>query len=180
MNERDLEPEPLMTTTRRDPDTTRRSSFVRRVRFNASPTAVFNAITTLEGLRGWWTPLVQGQPSAGGDVRFEFEGLSQHIIMHVDETSAPSFVQWTCRIHSAIPDWKDTRVLWDLRQPAGSDVCEWKLEHVGLTPQLECYDHCEVGWDHFLASVVAYVERGAGTPYRSSGSGTCETGKMTP
>ncbi|MCU1281611.1 MAG: hypothetical protein JWM53_5157 [bacterium] len=167
-----------MTTRRRDTDTSENASFVRRVRFNAPPARVFNAITTLDGLRGWWTPFVQGEPLVGGDVRFEFEGLSQHIIMHVDEATPTSSVRWTCRIHSELPEWRDTRVIWDL-QPAGRDSCELRLEHAGLTPHLECYDHCEVGWDHFLASVVAYVERGAGTPYRSSGTGTCETRKVS-
>lgn len=153
------------------------TSFVREVSFKASEARVFDAITTLDGLRGWWTPFVEGRP-LDGDVRFEFEGLAgQHIIMHVDEATPGAKVRWTCRVHSAIPDWKETRVIWDLR-PTGADGCALRLEHVGLVPALECYDHCEVGWDHFLASVAGYVERGAGTPYRSAG-GTCATGKVS-
>lgn len=164
-----------MTTTQRRT----LESFTRRVTFGASPAKVFAAITTLEGLRGWWTPLVRGDATECGDVRFEFEGLAgQHIIMHVDEAKAASTVQWTCRLHSALAEWKDTKVTWELR-PLGGDRCELVLEHVGLTPQLECYDHCEVGWDHFLGSIAAYVERGAGMPYRSPGSGVCETGKVS-
>ena len=31
--------------------------------------------------------------------------------------------------------------------------------------------YCEGGWDHFLGSIAGYVERGAGMPYRASGSG---------
>ena len=43
----------------------------------------------------------------------EFDGLSQHIIMHVDEATPESvMVKWTCRIHSALPEWKDTRVIF--------------------------------------------------------------------
>jgi uncharacterized protein YndB with AHSA1/START domain len=153
-------------------------SFTRNVEFNASPSKVFDAVTTLEGLRGWWTPFVEGKPSEGGDIRFEFDGLSQHIIMHVDEATPEATVKWTCRIHSALPEWKDTRVIWHLRK-RGPDRCALRLEHIGLLPTLECYDHCEVGWDHFIASVGAYVECGAGMPYRSTGSGTCETGKVS-
>ena len=151
------------------------ASFVRDVDIDASASKVFDAVTTLEGLRGWWTPFVEGRPTEGGDVRFEFEGLSQHIVMHVEEARPAELVAWTCVVHSALPEWAGTRVIWNLR-PLGQGRCALRLEHVGLVPALDCYDHCEVGWDHFLASVGAYVERGAGTPYRSTGSGTCETG----
>jgi len=131
---------------------------------------VFDAITTLDGLRGWCTPFVRG---SGGTLRFEFEGLSQHIIMRVDEARPDSLVKWTCLTHSALAEWNNTSVVWDLRQ-TGRDQCELRLEHVGLNPGLECYDHCEVGWDHYLSSITGYVERGRGTPYRSSGKGVGE------
>ncbi len=60
------------------------AAFTRRRTLNSSAERVFAAIATLEGLRGWWTPLVQGTAAAGGDLRFEFEGLDQHIVMHVE------------------------------------------------------------------------------------------------
>lgn len=150
------------------------SSFSRRIRFKAPRERVFDAITTLDGLRGWWTPFVRG---SAGTLRFEFEGLSQHIIMRVDEARPDSLVKWTCLTHSALAEWNNTSVIWDLR-PTRRDQCELRLEHVGLNPELECYDHCEVGWDHYLSSIASYVERGRGTPFRSSGKGVGETFSM--
>ena len=163
-------------------------SLVRSVAFAKEAARVYEAITTLDGLGGWWTPLVTGSPQEeGSDVRFEFEGLTQHIIMHVDVAQPAARpgarpgprpgprVEWTCRVHSALPEWAGTRVIWTLR-PSGAAACELRLEHVGLTRALECYDHCEVGWEQFLASMVAYVERGVGRPYRASG-GVCVTAK---
>jgi len=157
-----------MTARQRTPQKSR--SFSRRIRFKAPRERVFDAITTLDGLRGWCTPFVRG---SAGTLRFEFEGLSQHIIMRVDEARPDSLVKWTCLTHSALAEWNNTSVVWDLRQ-TGRDQCELRLEHVGLNPGLECYDHCEVGWDHYLSSITGYVERGRGTPYRSSGKGVGE------
>jgi hypothetical protein len=134
---------------------------------------VFDAITTLDGLRGWWTPFVRG---SAGTLRFQFEGLSQHIIMRVDEARPDSLIKWTCLTHSALAEWNNTSVIWDLRQ-IGPDQCELRLEHVGLNQGLECYDYCEVGWDQYLSSIASYVERGQGTPYRSSGKGVGEAFK---
>jgi uncharacterized protein YndB with AHSA1/START domain len=130
-------------------------SFVRNVEIQATPGSIFDAITTLEGLRGWWMTRVEGRP-LDGEVRFELDG--QHIIMHVDEASQRGTVKWTCRVHSALPEWKDTQIIWDLRA-TGSNRCELRLEHVGLVPTLQCYGRCEVGWDRVLESIVSYVNR---------------------
>jgi hypothetical protein len=37
--------------------------------------------------------------------------------------------------------------------------------HIGLTPQLVCYDKCDAGLNHFLESLKDYLEQGTGTPY---------------
>jgi hypothetical protein len=101
---------------------------------------------------------------------------------HVDEARpcAPSMpsstVRWTCRVHTALPEWKDTRVIWELRDD-GAGGCRLALEHVGLVPALECYQHCELGWDRFLASVAGWAERGVGAPYRAE-SGTCSDARV--
>lgn len=148
--------------------------FTRRLSIDAPADHVFDAIATLDGLRAWWTPLVDGSTAEGDDVRLEFEGLDQHIIMHVDAARRPSEVRWTCVIHTALPEWQGTEVRWSIHD-RGAGACELALTHVGLTPELECFDHCEVGWDRFLESIVGYVERGKGAPYRDDGTGTCST-----
>ncbi len=130
----------------------------------ASPEAVFRALTTLQGLRGWWTPTVSGSPT-DGDVLFRFPGLDEQIIMRVD-SAPPSEVHWTCIRHDSLPEWTNTTITFSLRGD-GSTGCALSFRHEGLTPRLECYDECEAGWDHFLASLRAYVEAGRGTPFGS-------------
>jgi uncharacterized protein YndB with AHSA1/START domain len=138
-----------------------------RVAFRAQRERVFDAIATLEGLRGWWTTLVSGSASAGGEILLEFEGIDEHIVMRVEEARQPSRVRWACLEHTSLPDWRGTRVLFELA-PRGKEGSELAFEHVGLSPTLECYESCEQGWDHFLASLVALVDRGRGTPFGSS------------
>ena len=58
--------------------TSAHSAFLRRVSIDAPADQVFDAIATLDGLRGWWTPFVDGSTSHGHDVRFEFEGLDPY------------------------------------------------------------------------------------------------------
>ena len=140
-------------------------SYAQRLRIKAPPECVFDAVTTLKGLRGWWTSRVSGSPAAqGGDVRFEFEGLDEYIVMRVDGAERPTSVLWTCVVHTGLDDWNGTQVRFQV-EACKDGECELAFEHVGLTPKLDCYEDCEAGWGHFLSSLVTYVERGKGTPF---------------
>jgi uncharacterized protein YndB with AHSA1/START domain len=141
-----------------------RGDFACRVAFNAPRTRVFAAISTIDGLRGWWTPITGGSPALGGQLRFEFTGLEECIIMQVDQMSFPDSVHWTCVMHTGLEEWRGTQVKFALVERTAK-TCDLRFRHVGLKPKLVCYDDCRQGWEHFLASLVAYVERGRGMPF---------------
>ena len=61
------------------------------------------------------------------------------------------------------PEWAGTTIVFELAPADGGS--ELRFRHVGLTPQLECFDMCHEGWTHYLASLVAYVDTGEGHPY---------------
>jgi uncharacterized protein YndB with AHSA1/START domain len=119
---------------------------------------VFDAITTLEGLRGWWTPLVSGATAVGGQLRFEFGGLGEEIVMRVDDERRPSAAVWTCLVHTSAPEWNGTTVSFELDE--AGDTTRLTLRHSGLAPATVAR-----GWDHFLASICGHVEDGEGMPY---------------
>src|SRR5690242_13132392 len=80
-------------------------------RIAAPAERVFAALTTLAGLGGWWTPYVTGVPSEpASEIRFEFEGLDEHILMRVDRIERPYLVNWTCLAHTSFPEWNGTRI----------------------------------------------------------------------
>jgi uncharacterized protein YndB with AHSA1/START domain len=143
------------------------AGYARRIEITTPRERVFDAIATPEGICGWWATTVKGSGKTGGDLRLEFEGLEEHIIMHVDEAKRPSSVKWTCTVHTELPEWAGTKPTFDLVELTPK-TCELHFRHTGLTPQLECHDHCEIGWNRFLASLVAYIERGKGAPYRAA------------
>ena len=138
--------------------------YSKQITIHASRDLVFDAIAGVEGIRAWWTPLVSGTATVGTELRLEFEGLDEYILLQIDKVSPPSFLQWTCLKHSDLPEWDGTKIAFDL-QALSKEICELRFRHAGLTPKLTCYGHCKIGWDHFLASVVSYVERGIGMPF---------------
>ncbi len=154
---------------------TRRTApeYAQELAIGCTPERLFDAIATLDGLRGWWSTDVIGSPAVGDILRFGF-ALPSHnewIVMRVEAARMPAFVEWKCVAQYVAPgalsehdEWIGTRVTFDVGQSTPG-ACQLRFRHHGLTPRLECYDICERGWDYFLASLVALVERGAGTPF---------------
>ena len=122
----------------------------------------FSALTTLDGLGGWWTPSVTGTATAGGEVTFGFD--DQRIVMRVDRAVDRTEVVWTCLVHDKFPDWEGTTVRFEF-EPIDGGTTALHFRHVGLVPVLECHGQCSRGWDHYLVSLAAYAVDGRGSPW---------------
>ena len=138
--------------------------YAAEVRIDAPRERVFEALTTLDGLAGWWVPDVTGSPEPGGQLTFSFGG--ERIVLQVDRAEAPTVVVWTCLEHSKFPEWSNTTLTFDLRGP-DADSTALVFRHVGLVPALDCYSLCAGGWDHYLASLASHATGDGGTPWGS-------------
>ncbi|WP_214324894.1 SRPBCC family protein [Nonomuraea sediminis] len=115
------------------------------------PDAEFDALTSLTGLAGWWSPMT-GDAAAGGELRHP-------LVISVEAAERPREVAWAVADYPLQPDWVGTRITFTLRAEGDGTVVEFC--HDGLTPRLECSQ----GWDHFLPSLRDYVETGSGRPF---------------
>jgi uncharacterized protein YndB with AHSA1/START domain/DNA-binding transcriptional ArsR family regulator len=138
-------------------------SYAGEVDIAAPRDRVLAALTTPEGLKGWWTPEVTGSATAGGELTFAFG--DQRITMRVERADGSGSVVWTCLGHSKFPEWTGTTLAFDLR--AGGEGTHLDFHHFGLAPTCDCYGTCSRGWDHYLASLRAYAETGTGNPWGS-------------
>lgn len=125
---------------------------------------VFEAIATDEGLSRWWASSATGSGPAGATIVLGFSGLKETITFRIDSETYPTSVTWTCLRHTGLPDWDGTTVVFEMAEPA-SDSTVLSFRHIGLVSDLDCYDQCHAGWDHFLASLRSYSESGIGTPF---------------
>lgn len=139
------------------------NDYTREAQFGVARDRVSDALTTLGGLAGWWTSLVRGSPAAGGEIEFAFAGLDEKIVMRVDQATPPSTVIWTCLAHTGHPEWQGTTIVFELIRD-GNDAGVLRFRHIGLSPVLSCYETCDRGWDHFLASLLSYAQGGEGSP----------------
>ena len=125
-----------------------------RVGIDAPAARVYESLTTIPGLRGWWTSATKGDPGPGGTIDF---GFCQ---MKVEEATPGKRILWRCV--SGPEEWVGTRVQFDL---------DWKddqtfvlFKHADWREPVEFMHHCSTKWATFLMSLKALVETGKGAP----------------
>ena len=123
-----------------------------------TPEAVYDALTTVEGLAGWWTDDTTGSPEVGGILRFRFPvgGFDMEVVA----LEPPERVVW--RVVEGPEEWVGTTVDWDLRRDG-----DWTIVlfgHRGWREPVEFMHHCSTKWGSFLMSLKTMVETGEGAP----------------
>lgn len=124
----------------------------------ATPEKLYDALTTVEGLAGWWTEQTTGDAGLGGKVEFRFpDGAFE---MEVEELRPRERVVW--RVVGGPDEWVGTTIEWDLRQDGDWTVL--LFAHRGWREPVEFMHHCSTKWATFLQSLKALVEGGDAAP----------------
>lgn len=129
---------------------------------STSPDGVYAALTTLDGLAGWWTEDTTGDVAPGGVIRFRFETANgpDGFDMLVEEAVPGQRVLW--QVVDGPPEWIGTHVGFDLQQADG--WTEVLFRHQGWAEPVEFMHHCSTKWATFLLSLKELVETGVGRP----------------
>ncbi|CRK55798.1 Aha1 domain protein [Alloactinosynnema sp. L-07] len=125
-----------------------------------SPVAeVYAALTTVEGLAGWWTTDTQGDgDDLGGVLRFRFGAGG--FDMKVLDLDPGKRVLW--EVVDGPEEWIGTEVAWNLDQVDDHTVV--LFHHRGWKEPVEFMHHCSTKWAVFLMSLKSLVETGTGAP----------------
>lgn len=124
-----------------------------RVGIAAEPARVFEALTTVEGIRNWWSAETHGDAAGGGTFQFRRNRLE---VIHAD----PSLVVWG--YSGPAEDWVGTQMRFRLVWRDGQTFV--LFSHEGWREPNEFMSHCSTKWATFLLSLKAWVETGEGSP----------------
>jgi hypothetical protein len=115
-----------------------------------TPEVAFAAITNV---RGWWSGEVDGDTDKlGAEFTYRYEDIhrskqkitefipGQRVVWHVVE----GYVNFT---HDKTK-WKGTDVTFDISEKGGKT--EDRFTHVGLVPNIECFDSCSSAWAFYI------------------------------
>ncbi|MGY1739733.1 MULTISPECIES: SRPBCC family protein [unclassified Blastococcus] len=124
----------------------------------SSPERVYDALTSIDGLSGWWAERTSGQPEPGGVLEFRFGpgGFD----MRVDELDPGRLVRW--EVVDGPAEWVGTRIRWDIRQDRDWTIVLFR--HEGWREEVEFMHHCSTKWATYLMSLKELVETGRGAP----------------
>ena len=125
---------------------------------SSSPDDVYAALTTLEGLSGWWARDTTGQTEVGGVLAFRF--VPGGFDMKVVELVPGKRVLW--EVVEGPAEWIGTHVSFDLHQ--AGDFTIVLFEQRGWAEPVEFMYHCSTKWAVYLLSLKQMLETGRGTP----------------
>ena len=157
----------MKQTMHSDQDTDNMASYTKTLRIQAPPRKLYEAVSTVQGLKGWWC---HNTVEKNGDITVRFSGKNFQTLKLLDPTPDKKVIwEWIAQYFpvegtTETDEWVGTKVSFDIQaNPDGSSTL--LFTHIGLTPQMVCYEKCNAGWNHFLESLKSYVEQGTGTPY---------------
>ncbi|WP_179954309.1 SRPBCC family protein [Denitrobaculum tricleocarpae] len=138
---------------------------------SANPEAAYHALT--QGIAQWWTKPDHPIAKVGDRAKFTFPPGKSYWTFEAVTLIPGERVEMKCvealHLHEGQPreieqEWLGTKVIWQIWREG--DRTEIALEHIGLKPELLCYDICRQGWDFFFAdSLKAYLDTGIGKPH---------------
>lgn len=133
-----------------------------------APAEVFDAVINV---RGWWSETVEGN-SEKLDDEFSYRHGDFHYSKHqLIEVIPNKKVVWLTTDSSLTfvkeqNEWNGTKIIFDIAKQ--DEKTSLIITHLGLVPELECFDACSGGWTHYLQnSLLPLITIGQGNPDRA-------------
>jgi uncharacterized protein YndB with AHSA1/START domain len=132
-----------------------------RVGIDTPPTRVYEALSTVEGLSGWWTRHIEGDSAVGGSLRFFFGSPEPSAVMEVTELTPDANVTWCCT--EGPDEWVGTTFAFDLSESGGETTV--LFTNAGWDEPVEFLHHCSTKWAYFLLELKSGLEGGKAHPF---------------
>lgn len=128
------------------------------------------AFAAINNVRGWWSgePGIEGSTAKLGDeftyrykdIHYSKQKVTEFIpgkkvVWHVLDSSL-NFIENKS-------EWNGTQIIFDIDIKGGKT--EVRFSHVGLVPEVECYDGCSNAWGSYInGSLKNLIAKGQGHP----------------
>lgn len=131
------------------------------VHVHASPARVYEALTTREGLAGWWSTKVELDEGQGDVIRFTFHG-DFHPQMKQTTLERDRKVRWQCV--GGHPNWQDNTFSFTI-EPRKSEALLTFVQEYARELADETYGVYNFNWGYYLNSLKLWCETGRGAPF---------------
>ncbi len=129
-----------------------------------TPHEAFNSINQVNQ---WWAKNFEGRAEKLDDV-FTVRFGTTWVTFKLTEVVPDKKVVWEV-LDCYLPwlndktEWNGTCVVFEIE--ASSESTQITMTHIGLVPEVECYQACETGWNHHIKdSLLALLTEREGMP----------------
>ncbi len=136
-----------------------------------TPVRAKEAYDAVARVSDWWTNTFKGSATKAGDefsVTFG-ETMVKFKVLEAIPNKKAVWLVTDCNLHwiKDKKEWKDTKIVWDFSE--GTKGTKIEMTHVGLVPEMECYENCEPGWNQYVGeSLPKLIETGKGIIFEGS------------
>lgn len=142
--------------------------FTATITVDQPPAEVFAAVTNV---RGWWSADIEGDTGQPGDkFRFDIPGVHR-CTMTLTEVVPGERIVWS--VSDSHIDYVEDKTEWDGTEvvvdiAARDGRTELRFTHLGLVPDVECFDACSDAWGAYVTgSLRSLITTGTGAPHRN-------------
>jgi uncharacterized protein YndB with AHSA1/START domain len=128
------------------------------IKIHASSERVYQAITTADGIRQWWTRDAAIEPKVGATGEVGFYGRRFVAKVTVEELNPTTRVRWKV----ANSAWQGNDIEFNLK--ADGNVTTIIFAHRGFPRADDEYASATTRWGFYLLSLKRYLETGKGAP----------------
>jgi uncharacterized protein YndB with AHSA1/START domain len=140
------------------------ADIIHRIGIKAPPAKVYQAVSTVEGVAGWWTKDTTGESKPGGSIQVRFRSPTGDAIGDVtfvlQQLNPNTDVRW--RITAGPAEWVGTDVTFALSHDGDCTIV--LFGHRNWREVVEFTAHCSMKWATFLLSLRQLIETGTGRP----------------
>lgn len=133
-----------------------------RVPIDADAGSIYNALSTSEGINGWWSNHTEGPEGAGSTMRVAFPDAPMTFDFEVTEERPNERVAWRCL--AGPPEWIGTSISLDIQ--SGADGANSVLfSQDGWKTTAESFPFIAYSWAQILPRLKELAESRRAHPF---------------
>jgi hypothetical protein len=135
------------------------------IEVSKTPEEVFKSINSVTK---WWTENLEGSSDKPNDVFKLLWGGDNFVDIKIIEFIPDKKVVW--QVTDSYLDWLKDKHEWtntkmSFEISTHDNKTKMTFTHIGLVPEVECYDMCVKGWDQYVkGSLLKLITEGEGQP----------------